>query len=332
MERNERIEFTAPNTVEIVQRPTPTPGDSEILIETDQSLISSGTETAILTGEFADGTVWDSLYDYPLSPGYCNVGTVIETGNDINDELMGCRVASRTTHVRYAAVDRDKCVLVPETIPTQEAVFLELGKLGLHSLRRGGVELGHATGVFGLGLVGQLLVRLCDAAGAQPIVAFQTSDARREYLPSEPQIVGVDPRDDWEATVEEQTDGRGLDVVFEATGNGDAIEPQLHALREEGRLVIVGSPTEPTPLDLHAISRHSYDVVGAHVYHQPAEPGATNEWTVTRHAELFFNLVGDGVLNIEPLVSHLVSYEEAPSLYETLRTEKSRTMGMLLDW
>lgn len=332
MDPNEQVEFTAPNMVEIVDRPVPEPGASDVLLETDLSLISTGTEATILSGEFTDGTVWDSLYDYPLSPGYCNVGTVIETGDDVDDALVGRRVTSRTTHVRYAAVDREECVLIPEDVPTRDAAFLELGRLALHSLRRGEVELGHAIAVFGLGLVGHLLVQLCDAAGARPIFAFQTGAARRKYLPETSQVVGLDPSEDWKPTVERQTTGRGCDVVFETTGNAGAIETELDALREEGRLVVVSSPTEPTDIDLHTVSRHSYDIVGAHVYHQPHAPGAVDEWTAERHADLFFDLVREGTLDVARLVSHTAEYENAPMLYETILTNKSQTMGVLLDW
>lgn len=333
MDRNERIEFPKPHTVEVVDQPMPSPDSADVLIETEQSLISTGTEITILTRSFSDDSVWDSMIDYPLSPGYCNVGRVIETGDELDDSLVGRRVASRTTHVRYATVHRDDCVVVPEAVSTRQAVFFELGKLALYSLRRGQVELGHAVGVFGLGIVGHLVVQLVDAAGSRPIFAFQTGAERRTYLPSKSHVVPMDPReDDWVDTVERRTDGRRCDVVFETTGNPDAIESQLRSLRSQGRLVVVSSPTEPTELDFHAISRHGYDVVGAHVYHQARETGGRNEWTATRQTGLFFDLVADGVLDVDRLVSHTFDSGKAPDAYETLVAEKDRTMGVLLEW
>lgn len=332
MGRNERIEFPEPGTVALVDRPMPSPDADEVLIETEGSLVSTGTETTILTESFAENSVWDSIIDYPLSPGYCNVGRVVETGADVASSLEGRRVASRTTHVRYASVNVDDCVVVPEAVSTRQAVFCELGRLALHSLRRGGVQLGHAVGVFGLGVIGQLLVRLCDAAGARPIYAFQTGTKRRQFLPSAPHVVPLDPRENWQDTVDREADGQLCDVVFEATGNPTAVDSQLQALEEQGRLVVVSSPTGPTELDFHRISRGGYDVVGVHTYHQARGTDSDTEWTAARHAALFFDLLAAGALDVEQLVSHTCEYADAPEMYERLVTEKGRTMGVVLEW
>ncbi|MBI4530470.1 MAG: hypothetical protein HY709_03010 [Candidatus Latescibacteria bacterium] len=51
-----------------------------------------------------------------------------------------------------------------------------------------------------------------------------------------------------------------------------------------------------------------------------------------RHAELFFDLIADGELLIEPLISHRERYAEAPRLYEMLLQDRSQAMGVILEW
>jgi threonine dehydrogenase-like Zn-dependent dehydrogenase len=57
-----------------------------------------------------------------------------------------------------------------------------------------------------------------------------------------------------------------------------------------------------------------------------------NPWTQARHAELFFDLVADGELPLEGLISHRASFREAPAIYEMLLRDRSAAMGVILQW
>jgi hypothetical protein len=57
--RNPTVVFRGPGVVEFEDRPRPTPGRGEVLLRTRRTLISSGTELTILSGDFALGSAWD---------------------------------------------------------------------------------------------------------------------------------------------------------------------------------------------------------------------------------------------------------------------------------
>lgn len=70
------------------------PAADEVLIETERTLISVGSELAMLTETHQpDNLPTDG---FPIDPGYSNVGTVVEVGTDVDDGLVGERVCSPT--------------------------------------------------------------------------------------------------------------------------------------------------------------------------------------------------------------------------------------------
>jgi len=201
-------------------------------------------------------------------------------------------------------------------------------------VRRSDLTWGEIAVVYGLGLLGQLATRVCQAAGARPVVGFDVADSRLEYAPDAASVVTANPLEaDAEAVVRGAAADRLADVVFEITGNPDVITDQFDALREQGRFVVLSSPRGETEFDFHDYCNSpSSVIVGAHNSSHPPVATPENPWTQHRHAELFFDLVADGTFEVESLVSHREPYGEAPRLYESLLADRTDAMGVLLEW
>ena len=135
------------------------------------------------------------------------------------------------------------------------------------------------------------------------------------------------------SVVEKLTRGRMADVVFEVTGVADLIPKQFETLHKQGRYVVLSSPRGKTTFDFHDLcNAPSYTIIGAHNMSHPPHATLDYPWTMHRHAELFFDLVADGALAIDPLISHREHYTEAPQLYDMLLRDRSAAMGVVLDW
>lgn len=331
---NDAVVFTGEEQVALEERPVPEPGADEVLIETERSLISAGTELTMLSGEFPEGSVWDDITDYPFPPGYCNVGRVVEVGADVPAERVAERVATWNPHARYVTEAAEDCIPVPDGVPADAAPLFSIAAIVANGLRRSRLEFGEAVAVYGLGVLGQLAVRLAAFAGARATVGIDLADERLAYLPDEPGVIGANPTEEgWFEAVEDATDGRLADVVFEVTGNPDAITGEFAALRERGRLVMLSSPRGETPFDFHDYcNRHSYEIVGAHVSSHPDHEEPDRQWTLARNAALYFRLVAEGRLDASPLVSHVESPADAPAAYEMLLEDRTRAMAVEFDW
>ena len=133
--------------------------------------------------------------------------------------------------------------------------------------------------------------------------------------------------------VREVTRGRMADVAFEVTGDPGVVVQGVGVLREQGRLVILSSPRGPSTIDLHDhCMRSSISIIGAHNFSHPQVATLADPWVPARHAELFFDLVRHGLLDVDRLISDRVSYRDAPALYERLQRDRSGVMGAVVGW
>src|SRR5579862_891597 len=112
--------------------------------------------------------------------GYSLCGVVTEVGRGAEEFRVGQLVAAAgneyALHAEYNWVPTNMCVPVPGGVVPEHAAFSTVASIAMHGVRRAEVQLGETAAVIGLGLVGQLVVRLLAAAGVQ--------------------VVGIDPVDD----------------------------------------------------------------------------------------------------------------------------------------
>jgi len=333
---NPAVSFEAPRNVDLKDGEMPRPAPGELLIESSATLISTGTELTALAAEEPPGTVWASLRRFPGTPGYCNAGRVVDAGSAEDRTWIGTRVASTARHTRYACIPTASARPVPHAdVSDEEVAFCTLAEICMNGVRRGGVSWGESAVVFGVGLLGQLAVRFCRLAGARPVFAVDVAEKRLALLPEDPGIVPVKAdRDDLAAIVAAHTGSRMADVAFEVTGNSDLITSEITILRHQGRFVILSSPRgKGTLFNFHDLcNRPSYTIIGAHNLSHPEVATLAQPWTGRRHAELFFDLLADGAIDVGPLISHRYPYREAAQAYSMLLEDRSKAMGVILDW
>jgi 2-desacetyl-2-hydroxyethyl bacteriochlorophyllide A dehydrogenase len=333
--RNPTVVFAAPRQVVVEDRPLPVPGPGQVLIQTHCTLISTGTELTILNGTFPPKSRWAEYGRFPFVPGYDHIGTVVEVGEGVDREWLGQKVASYAAHAAHVLGRPASLRRITGEIPDEEAAFFTLAEIAMNGVRRGQVTWGETAAVYGLGLLGQLAARLCRLAGAALVLGVDLAPRRLALFPRLPRMVALNPAEgDLVPRVQELTRGRLADVVFELTGNPEAIPGEFALLKRQGRMVLLSSPRGPTPLfDFHDLCNSpSYTIIGAHNSSHPNCETPHHPWTQQRHAELFFDLVADGELELAPLISHRLPFGEAPRIYAELLADRTQAMGVVLEW
>jgi len=333
-EENVAVVFSKPCTVVLEQKPMPRLKEGEVLIRTRKTLISTGTELTILSGEFPKDSMWAKYGVFPSQPGYDNVGTIVEVGEKVSGELVGKRVATYGAHARYVSSNQDMLRFVRDEVSDEEAAFFTIAEIALNSVRRANVRLGESAVIYGAGLLGQLTAQVCRLCGARPVAVVDVSNQRLEMLPKDQAIIKVNPKEaDVEKTVFKHTKGRKADVVFEVTGNPDLILSEFKVLRRQGRFVVLSSPRGPTLFDFHDLCNSpSFTIIGTHNSSHPPVETPDNPWTMKKHSELFFDLVVSGEINVKALITHREPYKKAPELYAMLLKDRTQAMGVILDW
>lgn len=331
-QRNPTIVFPKPREVTIEDREIPKIKENEVLVKTKKSLISTGTELTILSGQFPPKSYWANYGRFPFTPGYSNIGEVVEVGSNVSKELLGKIVASYSPHALYNAVPQDALRFVPHELSCEDASFFTIAEIVMNGVRRSQLTFGESVVVYGAGLLGQLTARICKIAGARPIVVVDVSDYRLSFLPSS--VVKINPlSQDVISEVRRLTKGRLADVIFEVTGNPNIITEELKCLRKLGRFVVLSSPRGPSTIDLHDYcNAPSFTFIGAHNSSHPPVETLNNPWTNKRHAELFFDLLLSKELDISKLITHKTSYKDAPKIYKELLEDRTKSVGVVIDW
>ena len=113
-------------------------------------------------------------------------------------------------------------------MPSEEAVFFNLGAIALQGIRKARIELGEATLILGQGLIGLLALQLSKLSGAMPVIAADLTDSRLEISKSIGADRTLNPEDaNFSEQLDTVTNGNGPVVVIEATGHPDAVSTAL---------------------------------------------------------------------------------------------------------
>jgi L-iditol 2-dehydrogenase len=145
---------------------------------------------------------------------------------------------------------------------------------GFHAVERAGMALGDSVVVQGSGPVGLNAAIFAQLAGAVRVLVTGAPRARLEQakrLGAEDVLDVTETRDPaarvlW---VRDRTEGRGADVVIEASGNPQAVVEGLEMLRDAGRYVVVGQYTDAGDVTLNPhrhINRRHATLVGCWGY------------------------------------------------------------------
>jgi 2-desacetyl-2-hydroxyethyl bacteriochlorophyllide A dehydrogenase len=329
-----RVIFKAPREVVLEPIGFQPPGPGQALLRTERTLISTGTELTALTGDFPPNSRWSEYIQFPTAIGYSQVGTVLAVGEGVTGVQVGERVGSTAHHGTHALFPAERLWRVPPEVDAEAASFATLAEIVMGGVRRSRLMFGESVAIVGVGLLGQLAARFCRTAGAWPVIVL---DPAGERLPTALAMGATHTlaatAEVARAEVEQLTKGRMPDVVFEVTGNPQAIPGALKLARRLGRVILLGSPRGPVSIDLHD-EAHTYglEIIGAHnSTHPPVETPHT-PWTIARHVELFLDWQAAGVIDVRPLITHRYPWRQVPEAYRMLLEDRSRALGVVLDW
>ena len=326
----QRIVWPSRATVDLETFDLPPLRDDEVLVASDCTLISPGTERAFLLG------LPNAQGRYPSRPGYSNIGTVVETGKAVKDWAVGDRVASTQGHTSHFIVSPNRLLRVPSAdVPSEEAVFFNLGAIALQGVRKARIELGEATLVLGQGLIGLLAGQLSKLSGAMPLIAADLTDSRLERAKSMGADFVLNPEDaNFSEQLSEATHGDGPAVVIEATGHPDAITTALDVAGQDARMVLLASTRGETPSvnfyrDVH---KKGLILYGAHNSIRPRQDSSPNFWTLEADSLLLLSLIAQKRFTVAPLISHRFLGKDAAKAYQLLMEWNPGLLGVVLKW
>lgn len=169
------------------------------------------------------------------------VGEILEIGSGVKGFSVGQRVAGygnlRNTHI----VKAEELLIMPDSMTWQEAVCYDPLQFALGGIRDGHVRMGDKVLISGLGAIGLMAAQAAKLAGASMVAVSDPIEIRRKTALDNGADMAFDPlKEDFGLELREYTNGIGMDVVIETSGNYKAIEQGLRALAYGGTFVMVG--------------------------------------------------------------------------------------------
>ena len=152
----------------------------------------------------------------------------------------GDRVLSLGRHASHVTVSAapQSLAKLPDSVSFDEGTFGVLGSVSMHGVRKARIELGEFAAITGMGLVGQLALQLAAQTGAELLFAIDLSDSRLEVAKASRATHVLNPnRCDLRSEVDRITEGRGLDVIIEASGYPELLPVAFDMARIGGRIM-----------------------------------------------------------------------------------------------
>jgi L-iditol 2-dehydrogenase len=332
------------NHLEIVDLPVPALESHEVLVKVEACGIcgsdvhgydgTSGRRIPpIVMGHEAAGTIaalgsevtglteGDRVtFDSTVYCGRCEFCARGEVNLCEHRQVVGVSCGDYRRHgafAEYVALPQHILYRLPESISFAEAAMLEAVSVALHAVRISPISEAKTALVIGAGMIGLLTMQAAKAAGCGRVLIADV-DASRLKLAME---VGADVAlhasgDALIADVLRLTDGRGVDVVFEAVGRNETVQAAIDCARKGGAVTMIGNIAAEVALPLQKVVTRQLRLQGS-----CASAGEYPEAIA---------LVASGRIQVKPLITAVAALEEGPRWFERLHAREPNLMKVVL--
>ncbi|MBR0190285.1 MAG: zinc-binding alcohol dehydrogenase [Clostridia bacterium] len=325
------IAFTKPYTAEYIKQELPGLKPEDVLVRTEYTVISGGTERANLVGTN------NTASSFPIYLGYCGVGKIEKFGESVKEFCVGDRVlVYHGMHADYNVVHYSQLTKVEDNgIDSLEAAFVIIASMGLGGVRKLELELGESAMVMGLGLLGVFAVQFLARSGANPLIAVDLNRERRELALKLGADYALDPLEsNFVEEVKKITKGKGVNACVEVTGVSKAMSQALDCASWMGRISLLGcTRISDCSVDYYQkVHRPGVKLIGAHNMVRPKFESYPHHWTHQDDCRAILDLISAKKIQVLPVVSRVVKPENAPEIYKQLCEDKNFPMGTVFDW
>lgn len=333
----DEIVFTKVNTAELLcvgEFDTDRLAKSDVVVQTEYSTVSAGTERANISGDknvSGDG----NSQAFPRYLGYSSCGTVIATGSEVKTVQVGDRVAVFWGfHKNYNIVPESHVVKIPDGVDMQDAAFAFIATFPLAAIRKVKLEIGESCMVMGLGPLGQIAVKLARLGGAYPVIAVDPNGERRAVALQNGADFAFDPTEQDFAEKVKKLTGGGVKTAVEVTGIGAGLNETLDCMAKFGRVALLGCTRDSNfTVDYYKkVHFPGITLVGAHTLARPDAESSPNYWTHQDDIKSVLNLCLGGRLDLKKLVTEVHAPSDCPDVYLRLVFDKNFPIGVQFKW
>ncbi|HUZ18518.1 MAG TPA: L-idonate 5-dehydrogenase [Spirochaetia bacterium] len=311
--------------VRLEERPRPEPAEGWALLQVARVGIC-GSDVHY----FREGKIGDFVPTEPFVLGHEFSGIVAEAGSGAGalpvgarvavDPSMNCGVCSFCRSGRYnlcekmryfgsastkpptdgafsefVAAPARNCHPLPDEVDDVEATLIEPLSVAMHGVLRSGTVSGKSVLITGGGTIGQLVLLVARAFGAETLALADIAAFPRDVAASAGADFVFDPADEDSTAKSVERVAQGFDVVLEASGSMQALAQALRLVKRGGTIVQIGTLPNPVQIPANLVMSKEISLLGsfrfAHVF---------------AHA---ITLVAKKRIDVHPIVTHTVPFD-----------------------
>ena len=302
--------MTGVGTLQIEERPVPSPGPHEVLVEV-AAVGVCGSDVHY----YRQGRIGDFIVEEPMILGHELSGRIAAVGEGVDADRVGQRVAVEPqspcrrcrqctagrynmcpemkfyatppvdgAFCRYVTIGAEMAHPVPDSMSDDAAALLEPLSVAIATMRKAEIAPGSIVLIAGAGPIGVICAQAARAFGAARIVVSEPVPSRRERVLRFGATEVLDPAVDDVAALDPQ-----VDAFIDASGAAPAVVSGIMAVGPAGRVVLVGMGTGDYALPISYIQFMEITVTGVFRY--------TDTWPAAIH------LVSSGAVDLDSLVT-----------------------------
>ena len=313
---------TGPGTGELRREPLGTPADDEVLVRTNWTGVSRGTEALVLRGEVPESEhdrmrapFQSGAFPFPVKYGYLNVG-VVEQGKA---DLVGKTVFTLFPHQSAFVVPADAVTVVPDAVPARRAVLAGAVETAVNVLWDSRPALGDRVTVIGAGMIGCSIARLASGIPGVEVTLVDVDPAKAPVA----RMLGVGF-----APPERAEPDR--DVVIEASGTAEGLRLALEVAATDGAVIVASwFGSRPVTLDLGAdFHSRRLSIVSSQVGVVAA--ARRGRRTTRERLELALRLLEDPAFDV--LLNGSAPWTSLPAVMASIADGSGDGLCLTIDW
>lgn len=206
---------------------------------------------------------------------------------------------------------------LPKNVGYDEGAMVEPFAVGLHAASKAHIKPGDIALVTGCGTIGLVTAMAAMAGGCSKVIITdiirQKLDLAADFGMVPVNVSNQNVND----IVMDVTGGWGVDIIFEASGYESAISGIFEPLCPGGRVVFIGMPVNPVPIDIVA-----------------AQAKEASIETIFRYAHVYpraLSLMESGKINVKPLITDRYKFEDSIKAFEYAANPKPTTVKVVIE-
>ena len=217
----------------------------------------------------------------------------------------------------YVSVPAHIVYPLPMDFPFEKASLIEAVSIAVHAAKITEIRPGSSAAVIGAGMIGVLAVQAFRQYGCEKVFAVDLEQDRLDVahrLGADETFLATDP--ELTHKLNQSAGGKGIDIVVDAVGTQSSIATAIQVVRRGGTVTLIGNLAPKVEIPLQSVVTRQLRLLGS-----CASAGEYREC---------IELVANGSINVDPLVSAVVPLSEGPAWFDRLYNREPGLMKVIL--